>query len=406
MASDWRVVGHRALVTVLVVTVVSGCVPFVTAPPVSAQPAEIESCTTIDQSGRYVLTEDVMNATASSCIRITASNVVFDGQGHTVDSDGTGRRGVYVHDNGTRSTDVTVRNVAVTDWEEAGIAFEAVDEGRITNNTATDNGENGIQLDSSDNNTVSNNNASGNDFFGITLKVSTNNNVVDNGANANGYNGIDVLYSAPNYLGGNDASGNDNDGIRLYGSAHSVLKNNTVNENGGNGLTAYYYSYNNTFVNTTAIGNDGWAYYSHQSPHRFSDPLSLYNTITNLDLGDSTVSFEAKDAALTVEETPPTTPENRSSVGTHLNVTNTSADAFVRLNVSYTDREAAGVDESSLRMWRYDGSWSVLPGSTVYEAENYVYANVTEFGVVAPLGTNETAPSTTDSTLSEGVNAA
>lgn len=242
---NWIETGHRALLTVIIITIVCAGIPFVATMPVSAQPVEIDSCTTIDQPGRYVLTEDVINAAASECIHITASNVVFDGQGYMIDSNGDGRRGIYVHSDATRLTNVTVRDVTVTNWEDAGIEFEAVDGGRIVHNTATDNGEDGIELDSSDNNTVSSNNASGNDFSGITLIVSTNNTVAGNEANMNSYNGIDVLYSAANYIGGNNASKNGNDGIRLYGSAHSVLKDNTVNANGGNGLTAYYYSYDN-----------------------------------------------------------------------------------------------------------------------------------------------------------------
>lgn len=397
---DWRVVGHRALITVIVIAVACASIPFVATMSVSAQTTEIDSCTTIDQPGRYVLTEDITNTTATECIHITANDVVFDGQGHTIDSNGDGRRGVYVHSDATRLTNVTVRDVTVTNWKDAGIEFEAVDNGRIVNNTAINNEEDGIELDSSDNNTVLNNNASRNDFFGITLIVSNNNRVVDNEAKMNGYNGIDVLYSATNYIAGNNASANGNDGIRLYGSAHSVLKNNTVNANGGNGLTAYYYSYDNVFINNTAVDNGKWAYYSRQSPQRFSDPLTLNNTITNLDLGETTVSFEAKDVALTLEETPPKPPENRSGIHTYLNITNTSADAFIHLNVSYTGQEIEEIHESSLQMWRYNGSWSVIPGSGVNEVENYVYATITEFegSVVAPFGMNETTTSTTDNT--------
>jgi parallel beta-helix repeat protein len=400
MALNWRMAGHRALITVIVIAVVCTGVPLVATMPVSTQPTEVALCTTIDQSGRYVLTVDVINTASTACIQITASDVVFDGQGHTIDSNGDGRRGVYVHNDATRLTNVTIQNVTVTDWKDAGIEFESVDNGRIVNNTAIDNGEDGIELDSSDNNTVSSNNASGNGFFGITLIISTNNSVASNNVNVNGYNGIDVLYSTGNSITGNNASANGNDGIRLYGSAHSVVKDNTVNANGGNGLTAYYYSYDNIFRNITAVGNGEWAYYSRQSPQRFSDPLTLYNTITNLDLGDTTVSFESKDIALKPEGTPPMPPENRSGVDTYLNVTNTSADAFIRLNVSYTDRAIEGVRESSLRLWRFNGSWSVIPGSEVNEMENYVYANITEFefSIVAPLGTNETVVSDTDST--------
>lgn len=393
MGSNWEVMRQKMLVMTIVVVIACAGIQSVATLSVSAQPTTIDSCTTIDQSGRYVLTDDVLNTAETECILITASDVVFDGQEHTIDSGDNGRRGVYVHNDSTRLTNVTVQGVTVTNWEDAGIEFEAVDAGHIVNNTATDNGEDGIELDSSDNNTVSSNNASGNDFLGITLIVSTNNSVKDNEAIENGYNGIDILYSATNHVVGNNASANENDGIRLYGSAHSVLKNNTVNANGGNGLTAYYYSYDNEFSNITAVDNGEWAYYSVVSPQRFSDPLTLNNTITNLNLDTTTVSFESKDVALKLEESPPSSPANRSAIHKHLNVTNTSADAFIFLNVSYTDQDVDGINESSLRMWQYDGSWSMIPRSGVNAVENYVYANITEFSVIAPLGRTDTVTS-------------
>lgn len=50
----------------------------------------------------------------------------------------------------------------------------------------------------------------------------------------------------------------------------------------------------NTFSNITAVDNGDWAYYSVSSPQRFDDPLTLNDTITDLDLGNPTVSFESK----------------------------------------------------------------------------------------------------------------
>lgn len=46
---------------------------------------EIDSCTVIDDPGRYVLTENIEDSEANVCIDIRASDVHFDVTGHTVD---------------------------------------------------------------------------------------------------------------------------------------------------------------------------------------------------------------------------------------------------------------------------------------------------------------------------------
>ena len=58
------------------------------------------------------------------------------------------------------------------------------------------------------------------------------------------------------------------------------------------------------------------------------------------------------------------------------------------MNVSYEDGDLGGVNENSLRFWKHNGTdWTLVPGPNgVNTAENYVYANITEFSVFAPLG--------------------
>lgn len=89
---------QAALVGSLVVLLCSGTVSAVAVEPSTAaiKPAaiggtsqgvtEISQCTTIDEPGRYVLTSDITDSGARHCIRIIASDVVFDGQGHTLDA--------------------------------------------------------------------------------------------------------------------------------------------------------------------------------------------------------------------------------------------------------------------------------------------------------------------------------
>jgi PKD repeat protein len=76
-------------------------------------------------------------------------------------------------------------------------------------------------------------------------------------------------------------------------------------------------------------------------------------------------------------------------VGVHVNATSTAAGGYLDLTVAYTDddADAANIDESTLRLWRFeDSAWSAVPGSTVDTTTDEVSATVTEFGVFAPLG--------------------
>jgi hypothetical protein len=78
-----------------------------------------------------------------------------------------------------------------------------------------------------------------------------------------------------------------------------------------------------------------------------------------------------------------------------VNATNNSADSWLYLNVSYSDGDVTGLDESSLRMWKHNGTnWSQIPSPNGVETSlNYVYSNITSFSIFAPLGTiAETTP--------------
>jgi hypothetical protein len=87
-------------------------------------------------------------------------------------------------------------------------------------------------------------------------------------------------------------------------------------------------------------------------------------------------------------ETPPADPADKRNISKYVNAVEVTADSWLFMNVSYEEGDLGGVDENSLRMWQYNGTdWTEVPGTNgVNTAENYVYANITEFSVFAPLG--------------------
>jgi len=128
---------------------------------VSAQ-TMINNCTTISSPGVYVLNQSIMDSTDKICINITSSNVIFDGTGNTIDGvDLPDTYGIYVYNPTRPLTNVTIKNLKITDWE-TGIYHYLVADGNITSNTLSSNYY-GINLGYSRSVTISNN------YFNNTL---------------------------------------------------------------------------------------------------------------------------------------------------------------------------------------------------------------------------------------------
>jgi len=197
------------------------------------QPQTLESCTTITESGRYVLTDDITDSAADVCIRIRSADVTLVGRGHRIDGVGAfGTAGVVARSNSDRPLEnVTVRNVTVTDWDD-GILYIDVVDGAVVR-TTTSNNRVGLSLLNARDNRLADNVARGNRLRGISLfESSANNTVVNNTATDNALFGIHLVEAGArnNTLVANTVSNNEF-GIVLIGA------------------------HNNTVVETTAIGN-------------------------------------------------------------------------------------------------------------------------------------------------------
>ncbi len=275
----------------------------------------ITGCTDIYKPGIYVLTKNIINSSATVCININSSNVVLDGNGFTIDGvGGVGSEGVQVY-NLTGLTNVTIRNLNVTDWY-SGIYYRKAGIGTIRGNNASNNyygidlwdssnnilsgnnatnnqigirlggnnntlsGNNatnnqiGISLDGN-NNTLSGNNATNNQN-GISLggnnnmlsgnnasnnqngiSLGGNNNMLSgNNANSNSQNGISLSGSNNNIMSGNNANSNNYNGIYLFSSSNNTLNGNNANSNNYNGIYLYYINNNNTLSGNNANSNN------------------------------------------------------------------------------------------------------------------------------------------------------
>ena len=219
----------------------------------------ISSCTVISSPGVYTLTADIIDSSATRCIEITSSNVIFDGNNKMIDGiDVSNTYGVYAGVSpSTRLTNVTVKNLRVKGWRY-GIFYHYVDYSSIENNIASYNSR-GIYLDMSHNNTIRDNVANGYDdsrsYAGIYLYYSDYNTVGGNTANSNYVFGIYLINSWYNNVTGNTAR-NQGQGIELDGSSQlNVLEDNQIGSLNRYGINLESGAHNNSIIGNNIFDN-------------------------------------------------------------------------------------------------------------------------------------------------------
>ena len=146
----------------------------------------------ISTPGHYRLTNDLTNSTAETAIRITASDVLLDGNGHVLEGNGgSDSTGVLISGGSAGTGNVTVRGLTVSGWQE-GIDVDNQAGGEINGCNATRNVF-GIYLNRSEEIRLKGVNASGNipknggGGTGITLYYSPSCIVTGSTASRNGW---------------------------------------------------------------------------------------------------------------------------------------------------------------------------------------------------------------------------
>jgi parallel beta-helix repeat protein len=377
---------------------------------------QITNCMNITTPGAYTLASDLTGVQPGSClfwrycpcIDIQANDVILDCEGHNLNYDDSNYTiGIISYHN-----NVTINNCTMSNYEQGLFTFNVTNfvianttandnkigifitnssNNNLTNDTANDNSDSGIVLrDNVANNILIGNNASNNNNNGFYLRVGHDNTFVNNTFNENNYGiNIDDSPGTNNNFTSNTANSN-NYGTYIQSSYNDYFTNNIFNNNNVDGICLIT-SNNFTFTNNTAENNTRWAFNSTAN--------SRYNIVTNLEIGSTNVSFKSKDIALRNGTNPGSSPVDLYDIGKFVNATNTSASSWLYLNVSYADPGDLGlVDENTLNMSKYNstsgGIWYTDPSAFanaygVDTANDYVYANITNFGsTFAPLGSS------------------
>ncbi|MFB6154818.1 MAG: right-handed parallel beta-helix repeat-containing protein [Haloferacaceae archaeon] len=203
-------------------------------------PTVVHACTVIDAPGSYVLAGD-LTAVDGVCLAVTASDVLIDGAGHTVDGvDGhtrgprTGHAGVLVYDPDAPEgatgaiSDVTVRNLTIVEFghgieargargvvlrdvtlesNRVGVKFSDVDNVTVVDVTVSDSAQHGFRTHRSRAVTLRESTVADSGRFGLHVTRGTGLRVIDSDVSGNGV-GVRVKRATGTVVSGNAFSAN------------------------------------------------------------------------------------------------------------------------------------------------------------------------------------------------------
>ena len=166
--------------------------------------------------------------------------------------------------------------------------------------------------------------------------------------------------------------------------------NNTIKEcdvSGTRGIRFFSYNSTNNTIIDSRVSGSAWAIST------FLESNATARGI-NVSVGDLKITFESLGIDLVNESAPAPDPSGKRNISKYINVTNTTSYSWILLNISYEDANVSGLVESSLRIYKYNGTEWVLANTTsslngVDTARKVVYANITEFSVFGILGDEE-----------------
>jgi hypothetical protein len=394
-------------------------------------------------SGAYVtgtnttVTSSVFNDNELAGVLVTPSADAPVFEDVTASDNGDGNRGAGF---AVASSSSLLTNVTANGNTQYGVAVNGGIGNTINDSEALRNGVGGVGVAGS-RTKVANVNASENAEGGIN--VSSSGNVIDDvTANGNG-DGV-VVTGDNNTVTALDADRNDDDGLDVDGSSGHTVESITVVDNGNHGVE--FGATADTFTRIDAMSNDGNGVLATDSLNisnsRFGDnengvraeaDVGVVNItatssdssavfvdggsaeVTNVtvrnpgdwafravngstataegfDIGlsvvpNTTVEFDARDAALVNQTSPPSDAFNERNVSRFVEATDTSSDGYLNLTFGYDDADVSDISETELDVWTNNGTWEEL-GGTVDTGANKVSYNASgdELGsTYAPL---------------------
>lgn len=341
----------------------------------------------------------------------------------------------------------TIKGNNILESQGNGILLSDGGDSAIRNNTVTESSSSGIRIDSSSNNTVRENTVEDGGFIGINIFPDADDNlVVDNEVHGHtGNEGILSQNSANNTIRDNVATDN-NWNIGVLNSVDDLVYSNTVRDAGSEGIYLFSGTENTTVEANTVLDSPvGINVESNTEANDIVDNTVLRSNdvaieliddtdsmVTNLDIGASTaenttLSFGGNNVRVNVTTDPAAPPADLEAVGRYFDAELLSsldaasvnaegkgaetdgsdaqsneaestvepvqsADGLTDLELSYEDDDVAGVDETTLSLWRFNetaGEWQEIDASGVDTTRQVVTADVEEFSTFGAFGEEE-----------------
>ncbi len=229
-------------------------------PPLRHILAAIAALTMANSSWAFDVSQDTgLDRDYNEPFVFTASGVILDCFGHTINGNGIGN-GVTV----TNKQRVRVRNCRITNFNRGvlldGTTDSVFEANEVDNNKGSgmpgNMGAEGFHLQNeSDRNLFAHNSVHDNARDGFDLDFSNGNAFVLNFVENNGINGIELDDCSDNDIIANLIIGNKHTGVSLDRSIRNVINKNTINENQSYGAHFAMGSNNNIFRYNDMCGN-------------------------------------------------------------------------------------------------------------------------------------------------------
>jgi len=292
----------------------------------------------------------------------------------------------------------TIQDNTIMNSNYSGIFFDydclnnIISGGEIGHNNLNNNGNDaGIRIrDGSDSNTISRVYLYDNKYNAIYISESDNNTIESNNIddNCGGHAGIWLRYTNYTEIMGNNVTNGTGDGIQLEYSYYADVYNNYVANNSYVGIRLYRTSENNFYDNFISENdNHDMCIEQDSFNNSFSDnTISSYPTKISFTYdSSSSFSYFYVDGV----ENASADPTGYVNISKYVNITNPSGPSWIALNISYSNSDLHGLNESTLKIWKYNGTWNEdgWNGTRVLNTTtNVVGVNITSFGsVFAPM---------------------
>lgn len=379
---------------------------------------EIDSCTVVDEPGRYDVTDDLAAGGEGACLHVRSPDVVLDGNGNSIVGDGnedsTGilvLNGTVGGDAGDPLTNVTVRDVRVTEFDTgvqagsfdatgtsltlvavdasgnagAGVYFNEVDDSTLREITANDN-RHGVLLWETYDIEVRGLGVEDNDGRGLYLAQNVGRSTFSD-VRAVGNGGSDggpaIRLSADvvdNVIVDSIVADNDGPGVAFSDSADNMIRDTTIEDNAGSGVVGDYPG-GDRLERVTLRGNGDPQLEVERGELGVTAvavgeavTVSFADGVAELGRdGDDSLEFDTVDRGSL-----PGDPPGAPAASEALSVSGATVSAELSFDLDGT------ADPEAVDLWRYDGDgWRRVAEGTATDGQ--FTATVDTGGVLVPL---------------------